>query len=78
MLHGTYETGGDIGIDPDLPGWLGQEPGKEANVSKERRVPRWKLEADFEANKFENEEDAHNPWISKTREERALALASKR
>ena len=51
LLLGTYETRGNVGMCPELTVWLGQELGKEANVSKERR---------------------------KAREERALALASKK
>ena len=40
LLLGTYETQGNLGICPKLTQWLGQELGKEASVSKERRKAR--------------------------------------
>ena len=35
-------------------------------TSSSSRKPRWHLEADFTANKFANEEDAHDPWMDAT------------
>ena len=40
LMFGTYETRGNVGISPLLQKWLGDELGKEASASKERRKAR--------------------------------------
>ena len=40
LMLGTYETRGNVGISPLLTKWLGDELGKEASASKERRKSR--------------------------------------
>ena len=40
LMFGTYETRGNVGISPLLTKWLGDELGKEASASKERRKAR--------------------------------------
>ena len=40
LLLGTYETRGNVGVSPALQRWLGEELGKEAAITKERRRAR--------------------------------------
>ena len=53
------------------------DDGSNEDQRAQKKMPRWTLEADFDANLFVNQEDANNPWTSNKTTDSKSASAAK-